>query len=92
MKVVHPDETVVETWFLPFAVYVSLACTVYLFEQVETEKGGKMVAKIGLLVATLVLASITHLHFLHTGNQAVRVTNLILLVAIFLVAGKVVQD
>lgn len=51
--------TDLQKWFLPAAVCVTLACVIYLFEEVQEEVGARWVGEYGLLGSGLLLTLVT---------------------------------
>lgn len=83
---------VLEGWFIPAVTPLCLTSCVYLFEELEQEKGDKLVAQIIFVAACLVLAYVAALHAQKSSRMDVRLTLLFEIIAIAIVALRIVQD
>lgn len=81
-----------EAWFIPFAMLVSLACIIYIFENVEEEKDGKQIGKGMFGISCLVLSGLAW-NFCQLAQDSLLSSVLAFqVVCILIVGGKVIQN
>ena len=84
-------DTSMEDWFVPGILPMCLASCVYLFEQLEEERGNKRVAALVFLVACTLIAYVAYKKMRESTITDVRVTLAIEIIGTALVGSRIVQ-
>ena len=81
-----------ESWFVPLGVLVSLQASVYLFEQLEEEKGDKRIGKALFSTGCIFLSYVCYKIRSSIEDETARLSLLLLLPACLIVMAKILQE
>lgn len=81
-----------DSWFVPLGVIISLQASVYLFEQLEEERGDKRVAKALFSTGCIFLSYVCYKMRDSIEDETARLSLLLLLPTCLVVMAKILQE